>query len=160
MSRFLRILAIGAVAVALGVAAFRAARLLRPKVVPGACTIHHCSELSWMKSELGLNDEEFRRIEQLHNDYVPRCDELCCKIAESAAKVQRIARHSDSMNEDLAAALRDYEKTRLECQKALLEHLYETARCMPPDKAKQFLDMALPAALSDTHANVHTTMSH
>ena len=157
----LRIIAIGMLALALGLGAFWCARLVRPKVAgTGACTTHHCSELSWMKEEFGLDDEEFRKIEQLHSDYVPRCDELCCRIADSSAKVQRLAEQSDSMTEELAAALRDYETTRLECQKALIEHLYETARCMPPDKGTKFLEVALPNALSDSHANVHTAMSH
>jgi NAD-specific glutamate dehydrogenase len=160
MSRTLRIIAAAALAVALGLGAFWLARLLRPKVAPAACTTHHCSELSWMKSEFGLDDEEFRKVEQLHNDYVPRCDELCSEIAGATAKVQRIALHSDSMTPELAAALREYEATRSECQKELLEHLYETARCMPPDKAQRFLDIALPAALADSHASVHSAMSH
>jgi len=155
----LRMVSIGVLALILGLGAFWCARLIRPQVAGAACTTHHCSELSWMKEEFGLSDEEFRKIEQLHNDYVPRCDEYCCQVAESAAKVKRLAEHSDSMSEELAAALKDYERTRLECQQALLEHLYETASCMPPDKAKRFLDMALPSALADSHATVHSTMT-
>jgi len=158
MSRF-RIVAIGVLALALGLASFWCARLIRPKAALPTGTAQHGSELSWMKDEFGLNDEEFSKIERLHNDYVPRCDELCCRIAASAEKVKGLAEDADSMNENLAAALQEYEQTRFECQKALLEHLYETARCMPPDKGKQFLEIALPNALSDTHANVHTAVS-
>ena len=74
--------------------------------------------------------------------------------------MKRLAAGGDGMTDELAAAIREDERTRAECREALLAHLYETASAMPPDQGRRFLEMALPRVLSPDHPNVHNAMSH
>ena len=147
-------------ATVLGIAAFWAARLICPTCFKehGGGDLH--SEVAWMKSEFDLTDEEFRRVEQLHVEYVPKCDEYCRRIAETAGEVNRLAGSKAGMNDELASAIRENQRTRAECLQALLEHLYETAEAMPPEKGRRFLEMALAKVLSPEHPDVHSAVSH
>jgi hypothetical protein len=152
--------AVGVLALVLGAGAFWCSRL----ICPGGCGVFggssSGSEISWMKSELDLTDAEFRKVEQLHKDYVPKCDELCRRIAESERKLMTLAAASDGMSEELAAALQEDERTRVECREALLGHLYATAESMPPEKGKRFLEIALPNVLETEQPNIHRAVSH
>jgi len=117
-------------------------------------------EIAWIKTEFGLTDGEFRKVEELHLDYVPRCDEYCRRVAASGQKVRRLASASGEMTRELAQALREDERTRLECREALLSHLYETAASMPAGKGRRFLELALPKVLAPEHPDVHSAVSH
>ena len=155
-----RMVLVGVLVLVLGVGAFWCSRLICPDgcgLFSGAIS---GSEIAWMKAELDLTDEEFRKVELLHNEYVPQCDELCRRVAETERKVMRLATASDGMTEDLVAALREDERTRVECREALLAHLYATAESMPPEKGKRFLQIALPNVLAPDHPNIHRAVSH
>ena len=155
-----RIIIVGVVALVLGVGSYYFARQIRS--APGECTCSSDpgSEVGWMKSEFGLSDEEFGKVEELHLAYVPLCDEYCCRIAEASERVRKLAAASDTMTPELAAALEEDERTRTACRQALLDHLYRTAGCMAPEKGGRFLKMALPKVLSPSHPDVHSAVSH
>ena len=51
------------------------------------CTVKLCArqmakdDLSWLKREFRLSDAEVQRVRQLHEGYLPKCREMCGKIA-------------------------------------------------------------------------------
>ena len=113
-----------------------------------------------MKADFDLSEEEFSQVKELHLAYVPLCDEYCCKIAEAGERVRKLASSSETMTPELAAALAEDERTRATCRKALLDHVYQTAACMAPEKGDRFLEVALPKVLSPPHPDVHSAVSH
>ena len=149
-----------AVATVLGVAAFWTARLICPTCFQGHGGGDPQSEIAWMRSEFELTEEEFHKIEQLHIAYVPECDEYCRRVAETGREVNRLAASGEAMTDEIATAIRENERTRADCLQALLDHLYETAGAMPPEKGRRFLDMALSKVLSPEHPDVHSAVSH
>ena len=46
-------------------------------------------DLSWLKHEFHLSDGEMQRVRQLHEGYLPKCREMCGKIAEKEGEVER-----------------------------------------------------------------------
>jgi hypothetical protein len=155
-----RIVAVGVLVLVLGIAGFWCSRLICPEGCRVFGGSHSESEISWMRAEFELDESEFKKVEQLHNEYVPRCDEYCRRVAETQLKVTKLAAASEEMTDELLAALRADERTRIECREALLAHLYETARSMPPEKGKRFLEIALPKVLAPDHPNIHRAVSH
>jgi len=158
--KWLGIFLAGVLALSLGAGAFWCARSICADGPRRVSSLSPSEEIAWMKSEFGLTDETFRRVEELHLEYVPRCDEYCRRVAESSRKVRRLASASGEMTDELAEALREDERTRTECREALLSHLYETAASMPPDKGRRFLELALPRVLTPGHPDVHSAVSH
>jgi len=77
-------------------------------------------ELAWLKAEYHLTDAQFAAVVRLHDAYSPKCAEMCRRIDEQNAKVQRL----------LAAT---------NTETAMLQHFYETSRQMSPEQGKRYL---------------------
>ncbi len=107
-------------------------------------------ELNWLKTELGLSDAEFEKVKNLHLTYRPRCVELCNQIHTAHRAMAALARKDKSMSPGLAAAITEHSRVAAECQKAMLEHVYQTASILSADKAKIYLQRVLPHALHET----------
>ena len=52
-----------------------------------------------------------------------------------------------SVSPELKAALQEHAALHVECQTAMLTHLYQTAACMSPDQARHYLDAMLPQVI-------------
>ena len=63
------------------------------------------------------------------------------------------------MSPELTAALQENASIQVECQTALLEHVYQTAACLPPEKSKRYLEAVLrkfrgDVSLAAEHASI------
>lgn len=159
MNRF-RLLLLIVVVLLSGATAFWVARAMQPHAPPGHERSGPRGEVAWMKAEYGLSDEQFRKVEELHLAYIPRCEENCCRIDEAGARVRRLAEEASGMNDELAAAIREEEKVRADCRLALMAHLYQTASQMPPDAGRRFLRSAMTEVCPTAHPNVHGAVAH
>lgn len=117
-------------------------------------------ELTWVRTELKLSDEQFARVSKLHSDYRPKCMEMCGKIATAHEKMVVLAGETCTMNSELEAAIREYAATRVECQQAMLVHIYQTAGVLEKGQAARYLETTLPYALDDTSDGAVHIHSH
>ena len=108
---------------------------------------HAWPELSWLRKELSLTEEQFHKVEVLHASYRPKCEGLCDRIGQSREKLETLAATSNAMTPELAAAFRERAQVHADCRTAMLEHFYDTAACMNREQAARYLRMMMPYAL-------------
>ncbi len=104
-------------------------------------------ELAWVRTDLKLSDGQLDKVTALHTAYLPKCMEMCRRIAAARDKVQTVAKGSREVSSELETAIREHSATRSECQQELLRHLYETASVLDKDQASRYLETMLPYAL-------------
>ena len=101
-------------------------------------------ELEWLHHELKLTGDQFAKVSELHVAYRPVCEALCMKVTASRKKMQVLVVAGSSASPELEAALQEQAIVQVECQKAMLKHLHQTAAVMSPEQARQYLDAMLP----------------
>jgi hypothetical protein len=96
-------------------------------------------ELAWLQQEFSLSDLEFQRISQLHDGYLPRCAEMCRRIAAKNTEIKQLFA---STNIDAAAVeqkLAEAAQLRVQCQTNMLRHFIAVSRQMPPEQGRRYL---------------------
>ncbi len=109
-------------------------------------------ELSWVKSEFELSDDQFEKVQQLHEAYRPECVAMCERIWKAHERLDKAARGGKELTPELSAAINDHAQVHAECQQKMMHHLYQTAAVMNEDQAKRYLDEMLPYALDFSHS--------
>ena len=129
MSRAAKIVLTGViVAVVVGVAAY-------------ICTVKLCArqmaagDLSWLKREFRLSEVEMQRVRQLHEGYLPKCREMCGKIAEKESEVSEALAKGQAPDEKLV----ELATLRAQCQGQMLKHFQEVSQAMPAEQGKRYL---------------------
>lgn len=117
-------------------------------------------ELTWLKNELKLSDVQFSRISDLHAAYRPKCVEMCRRISEAHAKMDTLAKTGKTMSPDLDAALKEHAAVHLECQEAMLTHIYQTAAVLDAKQSARYLEVVLPYALDFSHSEPKSEHPH
>lgn len=105
----------------------------------GSNTAGTAPELAWLKSEFRLSEEQFARVAELHAAYRPTCAEMCRRIDEKNAALQKLLAATNSVTPEIQAALAAAARVRTECQAAMLAHVFEVSRAMPPEQARRYL---------------------
>jgi hypothetical protein len=101
-------------------------------------------ELEWLRQKLQLDEEQFEQVKALHLAYRPTCQAFCMRAAESETALLQVMRDPTI---DATPALKSRTELHVECQQAMLAHVRQTAACMNPGQAKQYLDTVLPHVL-------------
>lgn len=96
-------------------------------------------ELAWLKKEFNLNDEEFRRVSEIHEAYVPECMERCLRIGAKNAELSVLLGTADGLTAEIEEKLEEAAQIRVECQKAMVKHFVEVSRMMPPEQGKRYI---------------------
>jgi hypothetical protein len=104
-------------------------------------------ELEWLRRKLDLSDDQFAKIVAAHEAYRPTCEALCMKVMASHAKIKKLANVSTPVSPDLESALTEHAMLHVECQKAMLNHIHETASLMSPKQAEAYLEALLPEVI-------------
>jgi hypothetical protein len=92
-------------------------------------------DLSWLKREFRLSDAEMQRVRQLHEGYLPKCREMCAKIAAKQSEVEGVL----SKGENPEAKLVELATIRAQCQAQMLKHFQEVSQAMPAEQGKRYL---------------------
>src|SRR6476469_2253009 len=92
-------------------------------------------DLSWLKREFRLSDTEMQRVRQLHEGYLPKCREMCGKIAAKQGEVEKAIESGQAPD----AKLMELAALRAQCQAQMLRHFEEVSRAMPPEQGKRYL---------------------
>jgi hypothetical protein len=101
-------------------------------------------ELEWLRQRLRLDAAQFEKVKTLHLAYRPQCQDLCMRAEKAESALREVL--SDPQK-DPTAALKTRAELHLECQQAMLTHVRQTAACMTPQQARQYLDALLPHVL-------------
>lgn len=137
------------IAILAGVAGFLAVKSQRTNVI--SSNQHdgnsRLPELAWLRTELKLSDEQFRKVAKIHEAYRPTCEALCMKVMASHAKIKHLASPHTPVTPELEEALKEHALLHVECQKAMLNHLHNTASVMNPDQAETYLAALLPGVI-------------
>jgi uncharacterized membrane protein len=95
--------------------------------------------LAWLQREYHLSDEQYARVRDLHEAYRPTCAEMCRKIAEKNARIERLLAATNVMTPEIKTALGEAAQLRAQCQANMLAHFYAVARTMPPAQGQRYL---------------------
>ena len=98
---------------------------------------------AWLQAEFKLNDDQTRRIAELHRAYEPVCEEHCRVIGEArekltalrAAKADKIALH------EAEAALAAVSEV---CRVSTEKHVRSVAAIMDAKQGARYLELVLP----------------
>ena len=97
-------------------------------------------DLAWLQTEYRLTDAQFAEVARLHDAYRPKCVEMCRRIDDQNAKVQKLLAATNTVTPEIKHALAEAVQLRVECQSAMMQHFYEVSRAMPPRQGKRYLD--------------------
>ena len=92
-------------------------------------------DLAWLKHEFRLSDSEMTRIRELHQGYLPRCREMCAKIAAKQSAVEQVLERGETPDDKLV----ELATLRAQCQAQMLRHFTEVSHAMPPEQGKRYL---------------------
>lgn len=97
------------------------------------------SELLWLKHEFNLNDDEFSRIRKLHEGYLPKCEEMCARIARVNMELESLVLATNQVTPDISSKFAEISRLREECQKQMLAHFYAVSASMPAPEGRRYL---------------------
>ena len=95
------------------------------------CETRTTDDLGWMRSEFQLSDLELARIRQLHEDYLPKCAEMCAKIAAKQRELESALANATNLTAEAQTKLSELAGLRAQCQAQMLQHLLDVSRTMP-----------------------------
>ncbi len=98
-------------------------------------------QFEWLRREFALNDVEFAKIQQLHEEYRPKCDAMCMRIAEANAKANALVASSHDVTPEIQAALNECAATQQDCRRQMLQHVYAVSALMSLPHGDRYLKM-------------------
>jgi hypothetical protein len=96
-------------------------------------------DLSWLRDEFHLSDAEMARIQKLHEGYLPKCAEMCDKIAAKKSELEAALNSSTNINQVAQQKLAELAALRAQCQSQMLQHFIEVSQTMPPEPGRRYL---------------------
>ena len=104
------------------------------------CSNHMASndDLAWLRHEFHLNDAEMQRIRDMHEGYLPKCREMCHRIAAKQKEVE-VALENRGNTNSAEQKLVELGTLRAECQAQMLKHFEEVSRAMPAEQGQRYL---------------------
>jgi len=154
MRRSLVIL-IGALAV--GAAVFAGAFLIARQ-----CCVQQLAsstdDLDWLRREFQLNDADMVRVRQLHEGYLPKCAEMCSRIAAKKQELESTLAGSTNVNPAVEKKLIELGELRAQCQTQMLQHFVDVSQAMPPEQGRRYLAEMQRLTLG-FHEQIEQTMS-
>jgi|GEM_PF-507841 len=96
-------------------------------------------EMEWLRQEFHLSDSQFKRIVELHADYVPVCNEMCRRISEANEKLDRLISNNKEVTPELQSAIQEAGVVQEDCRRHTLAHIYQISAQMDPVEAERYL---------------------
>ena len=140
------------IAVLAGVASFCCMRWRQPAMQDHLAIGHGMPGLLWLRDEFKLNEAQMAKVSAVHEAYRPKCEAMCERIEVSHVRIEVLTAKSKELTPELAVALKENSELYLECQRAMLWDLYETAAAMDARQGRRYLDLVLPYAVDFSHS--------
>ena len=103
------------------------------------CCVKPADELSWLRDEFHLSDAEMTRVRELHEGYLPKCAEMCAKIAAKKAELASILGNGTNLTAEAQIKLNEVAALRAQCQAQMLQHFITVSQAMPPEQGQRYL---------------------
>lgn len=116
-------------------------------------------DLAWLRSNFKVSSQQMQEIEKLHQEYMPRCMEMCSRVRQANLAVEAVVAKGNANKADIESAVSQAEKVKSECRVAMIEHVHEIAAAMPPEEGARYLKEIAPL-LSDTAAHERVMAGH
>lgn len=154
MNRSLVIL-LGALALGAGIFAGSYFTAQRATVM---CCAKPADDLGWLQMEFHLGDAEMARIRELHEGYLPKCAEMCMKIAAKRNELAANLGTSTNLTAEAQTKLNEVAELRAQCQTQMLQHFITVSQAMPPAQGQRYLDEMKRLTLGN-HEQMEQSMS-
>ena len=96
-------------------------------------------DLSWLRDEFHLGDAEMARIQKLHEGYLPKCAEMCAKIAAKKSELETALGGTTNVNPIAQQKLAELAALRAQCQSQMLQHFIEVSQTLPSEQGRRYL---------------------
>jgi hypothetical protein len=96
-------------------------------------------DLTWFRREFHLGDSEMTRIRQLHEGYMPKCQEMCHRIAAKKKELETALVAGKGVTPHVEQMLSEIASLRARCQTQMLRHFCEVSQAMPPEQGRRYL---------------------
>ena len=120
-------------------------------------------ELAWLKEEFKLSDADYRKVCELHEAYLPKCEEMCHRIAVKNAELRQLIAQTNQVTPAITRTLEEASLLRAECHKGMLAHFFAVSQAMPTEQGKRYLEWVEKQTLlqnSGMMANHHDANVH
>ena len=154
MKRSLLILIIALLA---GSALFASSYFMSRRVCE-SCSSSATDKLDWLRQEFHLSDAEMAHVRDLHNGYMPKCGEMCAKIAAKKQELEDALAGSTNISADAKQKLTELAILRSQCQAQMLGHFIEVSQAMPPEQGRRYL-AEMERLTIGSHEQTEETMS-
>ncbi len=144
-------------ALALATAIFAGSYFIAQRTTIMCCTDAR-DDLSWLKTEFHLSDAEMARVRQLHAGYLPKCAEICAKIAAKKQEFKTLLGTGTNLTAEAKAKLNEIAALRAQCQAQMLQHFAAVSQVMPPDQGRRYLAEMRKLTLGN-HEQMEQSMS-
>ena len=95
-------------------------------------------DLAWLQTEFHLTDAEMARIRPLHEGYLPKCHEMCGRIAEKQRELHSVLATVPASNDVIRVKLGEVAALRAQCQAQMLIHFQEVSLQMPAGQGRRY----------------------
>lgn len=96
-------------------------------------------DLAWLGAEFKLDAATLARVRELHQGYLPKCAEMCARIADKKSELETALAASTNVSPVAAQKLVELGELRAQCQAQMLQHFVEVSRAMPPEQGRRYL---------------------
>lgn len=125
-------------ALALGAAIFAGSYFASQRATKMCCA-NPSDDLSWLRTEFHLGNAEMTRIRELHEGYLPKCAEMCAKIASKKRELDSALGSGTNITAEAQAKLSELAALRAQCQAQMLQHFATVSQAMPPEQGRRYL---------------------
>jgi hypothetical protein len=122
------------------------------------CCANPSDDLSWLRNEFHLGDADMARIRELHAGYLPKCAEMCAKIAAKKRELESALGSGPNLTADAQTKLTELAGLRAQCQAQMLQHFATVSQAMPPEQGRRYLAEMQKLTLG-THEQMEQSMS-
>jgi len=122
------------------------------------CTARSTDNLDWLRQEFHLNDADMAHVRELHNGYMPKCAEMCAKIAAKKQELDDALAGSTNISESAKQKLTELALLRSQCQAQMLGHFIAVSQAMPPEQGRRYLS-EMERLTIGAHEQTEQTMS-
>ena len=125
-------------ALALGAAIFAGSFYASQRATVMCCT-KPADDLDWLRTEFHLSDAEMAHIHELHEGYLPKCAEMCAKIAAKKNELESVLGRGTNLTAEVQTKLNEVAELRAQCQAQMLQHFLAVSLAMPLEQGQRYL---------------------
>ena len=105
------------------------------------CARHvvQADDLDWLRQEFRLSDADLAHVRKLHEGYLPKCAEMCERIAAKKQELEQALAGQTNVTAAAERNLSELTALRAQCQTEMLRHFVEVSRAMPPEQGRRYL---------------------